>query len=317
MRDYIIRRVLLLIPNLFILATLTFFLARVLPGDVALGLATVDGNIIDQETVKVIRERLGLNEPLAVQYSRWMLQLLSGDLGHSDVSDLSVATVVAETAEVTFLLAILSVFIGTVIALPLGILSAMMRGRWPDQVVRSFSAIFLALPNFWVGILLLLALVTWFSWSPPIFQETFLDAPVEQFQRLILPSVAIGASFAAVATRLTRSTMLEVLNQDYIRTARAKGLFPNRVIVRHALPNAVLPVITLSALLFAGLLNGAVVLERIFALPGMGVEIVRATSERDFQLLQGLVLVLGAFVMIWMLLIDLVYVALDKRIQLE
>ena len=317
MRDYIIRRVLLLVPNLFILATLTFFLARVLPGDVALGLASVDGNIIDQETVQVIRERLGLNEPLAVQYSRWMLQLLSGDLGHSDVSDLSVATVVAETAEVTFLLAILSVFIGTVIALPLGILSAMMRGRWPDQVVRSFSAVFLALPNFWVGILLLLALVTWFSWSPPIFQETFLDAPVEQFQRLILPSVAIGASFAAVATRLTRSTMLEVLNQDYIRTARAKGLFPNRVIIRHALPNAVLPVITLSALLFAGLLNGAVVLERIFALPGMGVEIVRATSERDFQLLQGLVLVLGAFVMIWMLLIDLVYVALDKRIQLE
>ncbi len=317
MRDYIIRRVLLLIPNLFILATLTFFLARVLPGDVALGLASVDGNIIDQETVQVIRERLGLNEPLAVQYSRWMLQLLSGDLGHSDVSDLSVATVVAETAEVTFLLAILSVFIGTVVALPLGILSAMMRGRWPDQVVRSFSAIFLALPNFWVGILLLLALVTWFSWSPPIFQETFLDAPVEQFQRLILPSVAIGASFAAVATRLTRSTMLEVLNQDYIRTARAKGLFPNRVIIRHALPNAVLPVITLSALLFAGLLNGAVVLERIFALPGMGVEIVRATSERDFQLLQGLVLVLGAIVMVWMLLIDLVYVALDKRIQLE
>ena len=317
MRDYIIRRVLLLIPNLFILATLTFFLARVLPGDVALGLASVDGNIIDQETVRVIRERLGLNEPLAVQYSRWMLQLLSGDLGHSDVSDLSVATVVAETAEVTFLLAILSVFIGTVVALPLGILSAMMRGRWPDQVVRSFSAVFLALPNFWVGILLLLALVTWFSWSPPIFQETFLDAPVEQFQRLILPSVAIGASFAAVATRLTRSTMLEVLNQDYIRTARAKGLFPNRVIIRHALPNAVLPVITLSALLFAGLLNGAVVLERIFALPGMGVEIVRATSERDFQLLQGLVLVLGAIVMVWMLLIDLVYVALDKRIQLE
>ena len=317
MRDYIIRRVLLLIPNLFILATLTFFLARVLPGDVALGLATVDGNIIDQQTVETIRERLGLNEPMPVQYARWMLQLLQGDLGHSDVSDLSVATVVAETAEVTFLLAILSVFIGTAIAVPFGILSAMMRGRWPDQAIRSLSAVLLALPNFWVGILLLLALVTWFSWSPPIFQETFLDAPVEQFQRLILPSVAIGASFAAVATRLTRSTMLEVLNQDYIRTARAKGLFPNRVIVRHALPNAVLPVITLSALLFAGLLNGAVVLERIFALPGMGVEIVTATSERDFQLLQGLVLVLGAFVMVWMLLIDLLYVALDKRIQLD
>jgi peptide/nickel transport system permease protein len=317
MRDYIIRRVLLLIPNLFILATLTFFLARVLPGDVALGLVSDQGNVIDYEAVQQIRERLGLNESLPVQYARFMMQLLRGDLGHSDVSDQSVATVVAETAEVTFLLAILSVFIGAVMALPFGILSAMMRGRWPDQVVRTVSAVFLALPNFWVGILLLLALVTWFSWSPPIFQETFLDAPFAQFQRLILPSIAIGTSFAAVATRLTRSTMLEVLNQDYIRTARAKGLFPNRVIIRHALPNAVLPVITLSALLFAGLLNGAVVLERIFALPGMGVEIVAATSERDFQLLQGLVLVLGAFVMVWMLLIDLLYVVLDKRIQLD
>lgn len=317
MRDYIIRRVLLLIPNLFILATLTFFLARVLPGDVALGLVAEDGSVIDQEAVLVIRERLGLNDPMPVQYARWMLQLLQGDLGKSDVSDLSVVHVVAETAEVTFLLAILSVIIGAAMAIPFGILSAMMRGRWPDQVIRTFSAVFLALPNFWLGILLLLALVTWFSWSPPIFQETFLDAPVKQFQRLILPAVAIGTSFAAVATRLTRSTMLEVLNQDYIRTARAKGLFPNRVIIRHALPNAVLPIITLSALLFAGLLNGAVVLERIFALPGMGVEIVTATSERDFQLLQGLVLVLGAFVMVWMLLIDLVYVALDKRIQLE
>ena len=177
MRDYIIRRVLLLIPNLFILATLTFFLARVLPGDVALGLATVDGNIIDQETVQTIRDRLGLNDPLPVQYARFMLQLLSGDLGHSDVSDQSVATVVAHTAEVTFLLAILSVFIGAAMAIPFGILSAMMRGRWPDQIIRTFSAVFLALPNFWLGILLLLALVTWFSWSPPIFNETFLDAP--------------------------------------------------------------------------------------------------------------------------------------------
>ena len=317
MRDYIVRRILLLVPNLFILATLTFFLARVLPGDVALGLASDQGNIIDVATVDAIRERLGLNDSLPVQYTRWMWQLLQGDLGHSDVSNQSVARIVGETAEVTFLLAILSVFIGTVMALPLGVLSAMMRGRWPDQAVRTVSAIFLALPNFWVGILLLLALVTWFSWSPPIFQETFLDAPVAQFQRLILPATAIGTFFAAVATRLTRSTMLEVLNQDYIRTARAKGLFPTRVILRHALPNAVLPIITLSALLFAGLLNGAVVLERIFALPGMGVEIIEATSLRDFQLLQGLVLVLGAFVMIWMLLVDLLYVALDKRIQFE
>ena len=317
MRDYILRRVLLLIPNLIILATLTFFLARVLPGDIALGLASDQGSVIDYEAVEVIRDRLGLNDPLPVQYGRWMLQLLSGDLGRSDISDVSVAEVVVDTAEVTFMLAILSVLIGAAMALPFGILSAMTRGRWPDQIVRSVSAVFLALPNFWVGILLLLALVTWFSWSPPIFQETFLDAPVEQFQRLILPATAIGTSFAAVATRLTRSTLLEVLNQDYIRTARAKGLFPNRVIIRHALPNAVLPVITLSALLFAGLLNGAVVLERIFALPGMGVEIVSATSERDFQLLQGLVMVLGAFVMVWMLLVDLLYVVLDKRIQLE
>lgn len=317
MRNYIIRRVLLLIPNLFILATLTFFLARVLPGDIALGLTSDQGNVIDFATVETIRERLGLNDPLYIQYTRWMLQLLQGNLGASDVSQQSVINVVIETGEVTFLLAFLSILIGAGLALPLGVISAMTRGRWPDQFIRAISAVALALPNFWVGILLLLALVTWFSWSPPIFQKTFIEAPVEQFQRLILPAIAIGTFFAAVATRLTRSTMLEVLNQDYIRTARAKGLYPRRVILRHAVPNAVLPVITLSALLFAGMLNGAVVLERIFALPGMGVEIIEATTARDFQLLQGLVLVLGAVVMVWMLLIDLLYVALDKRIQLE
>ena len=156
MRDYIIRRVLLLVPNLFILATLTFFLARVLPGDVALGLVAEDGSVIDQEAVQVIRERLGLNDPMPIQYARWMMQLLQGDLGKSDVSDISVVRVVAETAEVTFLLAILSVIIGSLMAIPFGILSAMMRGRWPDQVIRTFSAVFLALPNFWLGILLLL-----------------------------------------------------------------------------------------------------------------------------------------------------------------
>ncbi len=317
MRNYIIRRTLLLVPNLFILATLTFFLARVLPGDVALGLMSEDGNIIDVAAVETIRERLGLNDPLPVQYARWMVALLRGDLGSSDVSGESVASVVAHTAEITFLLAFFSVLIGISLAMPLGVVSAMTRGRWPDQSIRAVSAIALALPNFWLGILILMLMVNYFSWSPPIFQQTFLEAPVAQMQRLIIPSIAIGTFFAAVATRLTRSTMLEVLNQDYIRTARAKGLLPRRVILRHAIPNAVLPVLTLSALLFAGLLNGAVVLERIFALPGMGVEIIQATSTRDFEMLQGLVLVLGTFVMIWMLVIDLLYVVLDKRIQLE
>lgn len=317
MRAYILRRLLLIIPNIFILATAIFFLGRVASGDVAIALTSDSGQVVSQEALEKTRADLGLNDPLYQQYGRWMWDLLRGDLGYSPLSKRDVADILKEKAEVTVLLATMAVALGLVVALPLGIVSALKRGTWIDQVLRAFSTVGLSVPNFWIGILILLLLVRWFSWSPPIYQTNFLDDPMNQLERLIWPALAIGFSFAAVATRLTRSTMLEVLNQDYIRTARAKGLRSTRIIVRHAVANAVLPVLTLTTLLFAALLGGAVVLERIFALPGMGQELITAVGGRDTIFVQGAVITLGVFVMLWNLAIDLLYVWLDPRIRLS
>ena len=316
MRGYIVRRLLLLIPNIFILATVIFFLVRVAPGDVAQTLTSEDGRILSQEALDQTREALGLNDPVFVQYTRWMGNMLKGDLDFSPLKERSVTEIILDRAEVTVMLAVMAVVIGVVFSVPLGIIAALNRGSWLDQIIRLFSAVGLSIPNFWLGILILLMLVHWFDWSPPIFNTDFLDDPWNQLRRLIWPAVAIGVSFGAIATRLTRSTMLEVLNHDYVRTARAKGLRRTRVILRHAVPNAVLPVLTLSSLLFAGLLGGAVVLERMFALPGMGEAIVGAVGDRDTVLVQGAVVALGVFVMVWNLVIDLVYVWLDPRIRL-
>ena len=316
MRGYIVRRLLLLIPNIFILATVIFFLVRVAPGDAAQTLTSEDGRILSQEALDQTREALGLNDPVFVQYTRWMGNMLKGDLDFSPLKERSVTEIILDKAEVTVMLAVMAVVIGVVFSVPLGIIAALNRGSWLDQIIRLFSAVGLSIPNFWLGILILLMLVHWFDWSPPIFNTDFLDDPWNQLRRLIWPAVAIGVSFGAIATRLTRSTMLDVLNQDYVRTARAKGLRRTRVILRHAVPNAVLPVLTLSSLLFAGLLGGAVVLERMFALPGMGEAIVGAVGDRDTVLVQGAVVALGVFVMVWNLVIDLVYVWLDPRIRL-
>ncbi len=317
MRGYVLRRLGLLIPNIFILATAIFFLVRVAPGDAAISLTSEDGVTLDQAALERVRENLGLNDPIWVQYTRWMGNMLKGDLDYSPLKQREVLDIILDKAEVTFLLAVMAVIFGVLFAVPMGIISALKRGSWIDQVIRFISAIGLSIPNFWLGILILLVLVHWFNWSPPIFQTDFLDDPLNQLKRLVWPALAIGVSFAAIATRLTRSTMLEVLNQDYVRTARAKGLRRTRVILRHAVPNAVLPVLTLSSLLFAGLLGGSVVLERMFALPGMGAEIVDAVGARDTVLVQGAVVVLGLLVMLWNLVIDLLYVWLDPRIRLD
>jgi peptide/nickel transport system permease protein len=317
MRGYITRRLLLLIPNIFILATIIFFLVRVAPGDAAQTLTSEDGRILSQEALDQTREALGLNDPIFVQYTRWMGNMLKGDLGITPLKERPVTEIILDKAEVTVMLAVMAVFIGVAFFVPLGIIAALNRGSWLDQIIRTISAIGLSIPNFWLGILILLMLVHWFEWSPPIFQTDFLEDPANQLKRLIWPAIAIGVSFGAVATRLTRSTMLEVLNQDYVRTARAKGLRRNRVILRHAVPNAILPVLTLSSLLFAGLLGGAVVLERMFALPEMGEEMVGAVANRDHVLVQGAAVTLGVFVMLWNLVIDIVYVWLDPRIRLS
>ena len=220
-------------------------------------------------------------------------------------------------AEVTLSLAVLSILIAVLWALPLGIIAAVWRGSWADQVIRLITAGGLAIPGFWLGIVVLLLLVRIFHWSPPVQHVSFFEDPGTAFQRLIFPALVIGYRFAAVVARLTRSTMLEVINQDYVRTAKSKGLDSFVVVLRHALPNAYLPILTVSALLFGVLVEGAVVIEQIYALPGIGRQIIDSVNARDFIMVQGMVVALGVALMLWVLVIDILYAVLDPRVRYE
>ncbi len=317
MQAYVARRVLILIPTLFLLGTLLFLMMRVMPGDIALALTAGEFGSIDPEEVERLRVELGLNDPLYVQYFRWFGEIVRGDLGFSISEKQPVADILFDKAEVTLSLAVLSVFMALLWALPLGIIAALWRGSWVDQVIRIITAGGLAVPGFWLGIVVLLLLVRIFNWSPPVQHVSVFSDPLTAFQRLIFPALVIGYRFAAVMSRLTRSTMLEVINQDYIRTARSKGMGSYVVVIRHALPNAFLPILTVSALLFGVLVEGAVVIEQIFALPGIGRQIIASVNARDFIMVQGIVMALGLGLMLWVLFIDLMYARLDPRIRYE
>lgn len=315
MGAYIIRRLLLMIPTIFILGTALFFLLRVLPGDLAVGMLTTEEASATAEEIEELREYLGLNDHILVQYFRWLKNVLTGNFGNSPLYDASVVSILKSKLGITLELAALSVVISLIWALPLGIISALTRGSWIDQTIRVTTALGISLPNFWVAIMVLLALVAFFNWSPPIMYVHFLDNPVENVKMLFLPAMVIGIRSAATITRMTRSMMLEVISQDYVRTARAKGLSRTTVILRHALPNASLPVLTLAALLLAALVDGAVIIEVIFNLPGLGMLIRESITRRDYELIQGIILILAAFMMVWILITDLLYAWLDPRIR--
>ena len=317
MWKYTVRRLLLMIPTLFLLATILFFLLRVLPGDEALFITSGEESVATVEDIEKLREAWGLNDPLYVQYWRWLKDALRGDLGYSRYADRPVVDALASKIEVTATLAFLSVVVALTWSLPLGIMSAIWRGSWLDQTIRVITAAGIAMPNFWVAILILLFLVKFFNWIPPVQHVSIFDDPVTALKRLIFPSLVIGFRSASTISRMTRSTMLEVIGDDYIRTAYAKGLGPWVVTLRHALANAIIPVLTMAGLLVAALMDGAVIVERIFTLPGLGQQIVNATSARDFVMVQGIVLILAVFMMLWILLIDLVYAWIDPRIRYE
>jgi peptide/nickel transport system permease protein len=315
MQVYILRRLLLMIPTIFILGTSLFFLLRVLPGDLAVGLLTSEESSATAEEIEELREYLGLNDHILVQYGRWLKTIGSGDLGYSPLFDSSVVSILWSKLGITIELAIIAVVISLVWAIPLGVISALRRGSWIDQAIRVVTAAGISLPNFWVALMVLLVLVAFFRWSPPVQYVHFLDNPIENLKMLFLPALVIGFRSAAVITRMTRSMMLEVIGQDYVRTARAKGLSGRTVTLRHALPNASLPILTLAALLLAALVDGAVIIEVIFNLPGLGQLIRESITRRDYELIQGIVLVLALFMMVWILITDLLYAWLDPRIR--
>ena len=317
MHGYIIRRLLLIIPTLFLLGTVLFLMLQFIPGDVASTLLASEENAASPEAIAELREELGLSDPLYVQYVRWIAKMARGDLGYSVYFNQSVWQAIKPKIDVTVTLAILGVIVAIAISIPAGIFSALFRGSAFDQAVRAVSAVGMAVPAFWLGIIILLVLARYVGWAPPAQHVDIWEDPVKSLQRFMFPALILGFRSAAVISRMIRSMMLEVLNEDYVRTAWSKGLLPRVVIVRHALRNALLPVVTMLGMLFASLIDGAVVLETVFNLPGIGLHLIESVRGRDAVMVLGMVLLIGVFMMIWILLIDLSYKVLDPRVTYE
>ena len=317
MRGYIIRRLLLIIPTLFLLGTILFLMLQFIPGDVASTLLASEENAASPEAIAELREELGLSDPLYTQYMRWLAKMVQGDLGYSVYFNQSVWEAIKPKIDVTVTLAILGVLVAIVISIPAGIFSALFRGSAFDQAVRAVSAVGMAVPAFWLGIIILLVLARYAGWAPPAQHVDLWEDPVKSLQRFMFPALILGFRSAAVISRMIRSMMLEVLSEDYVRTAWSKGLLPRVVIIRHALRNALLPVVTMLGMLFASLIDGAVVLETVFNLPGIGLHLIESVRGRDAVMVLGMVLLIGVFMMIWILLIDLSYKVLDPRVTYE
>ncbi|MGH7367913.1 MAG: ABC transporter permease [Candidatus Rokuibacteriota bacterium] len=316
MGTYILKRLLLVVPTLLGVAVIVFLIMRVIPGDVALMiLGGDDGGQIDPQQVAALREQLGLDRPLIVQFGAWLWGILRLDFGNSLWTGQPIIHELAIRLPLSLQLALMATFVSVLIAIPLGTLAAVRQDSWVDYAVRVVSIGGLAIPSFWIGILCILFLVIYFGWGPPLeFTPPWVD-PWVNLQMMVWPIVTVGYRYAAVTTRMTRSTVLEVLREDYIRTAWAKGLRERAVVVRHALKNSMLPVITLVGTEFAFLIGGLVVTETVFTLNGIGRFVVEAVAHRDYPVVQALVFLIAfSFVMV-NLLVDLTYAWFDPRIR--
>jgi peptide/nickel transport system permease protein len=317
MRTYILKRLLLMVPTLLGVATIVFLIMRVIPGDVALLILGGDdgGGQIDPKALAAVRQQLGLDQPLIVQFGTWLWGVLQFDFGNSLWTGQPIIHELAIRLPLSLQLALMATFVSVLIAIPLGTLAAVRQDSWVDYAVRVISIGGLAIPSFWIGILCILFLVIYFGWGPPLeFTPPWVD-PWVNLQMMIWPVVTVGYRYAAVTTRMTRSTVLEVLREDYIRTAWAKGLRERAVVVRHALKNSMLPVITLIGTEFAFLIGGLVVTETVFTLNGIGRFVVEAVAHRDYPVVQALVFLIAfSFVMV-NLLVDLTYAWFDPRIR--
>jgi peptide/nickel transport system permease protein len=317
MRTYILKRLLLMVPTLLGVATIVFLIMRVIPGDVALLILGGDdgGGQIDPKALAAVRRQLGLDQPLIVQFGTWLWGVLQFDFGKSLWTGQPIVHELAIRLPLSLQLALMATFVSVLIAIPLGTLAAVRQDTWVDYAVRVLSIGGLAIPSFWIGILCILFLVVYFGWGPPLeFTPPWVD-PWVNFQMMVWPVVTVGYRYAAVTTRMTRSTVLEVLREDYIRTAWAKGLRERAVVVRHALKNSMLPVITLIGTEFAFLIGGLVVTETVFTLNGIGRFVVEAVAHRDYPVVQALVFLIAfSFVMV-NLLVDLTYAWFDPRIR--
>ena len=313
---YVIRRLVLVIPTLVGVAIAVFFLIRVMPGDVVVVKLRADGAAVSEETIQAERKRLGLDKPLYEQFIDYMVGLPRLDLGKSLWTGEPVIKEIALRMPVSFQNAIMAGVIAVLIAIPLGTISALYRDTWVDHTVRVVAVSGLAIPSFWLGMLTILALLSLFNWLPKIGYVPLWEDPITNLSVTIWPAASVGYRYAAVATRMMRSSLLEVMREDYIRTARAKGVWTRLIMSRHALRNALLPVVTVIGLEFAFLIGGLVVTEQVFNINGIGKLFVDATARGDFNLIQGLVLLIATIFIFVNLLVDLLYGWLDPRIRL-
>ena len=317
MLRYTVNRFLLMIPTLLGVAVLVFFLLRLMPGDpvATMLLGDAGGANISQEVIDAERARLGLDKPMYVQFFKWMGGVLQGDFGYSMWTGRPVIYEIAIRLELSLQVAIMATILAIFLALPLGTLSAIFKDTWIDQSIRVFSIAGLAVPSFWLGMIVILLLLTYFSWIPPLTFTSIWEDPWENLSQLIWPALAVGYRYSAVATRMMRSSILEVLQEDYIRTARAKGVRERLVVARHAMRNAMLPVVTVIGLEFAFLIGGLVVTEQVFNLNGIGKLFVEAITRSDFTMIQSLVLLVSVFFVLVNFVMDLMYAFLDPRIR--
>ncbi len=315
MAKYILKRLLLMIPTLVGVAVLIFMLMRVVPGDIVELRFAGESAFAQKESLDIERARLGLDQPIWKQFLTWMWGIARLDFGTSMWTGAPIIQEIRLRFALSLQLAVMATVVAVLLAIPLGVVAALKQDTWVDYVVRVFSIAGLATPSFWLGILFILGLLIIFRWLPPMVYTPFWINPWQNIIQLIWPALAVGYRYSAVATRMTRSAMLEVLREDYIRTARAKGLREKLILSRHALKNAMLPVLTVIALEFAFLMGGLVVTEQVFNLNGLGLLFVESVAHRDYTLTQALVLVV-AFVFIFVnFLVDLMYAWIDPRIK--
>ena len=321
MYQYILKRILLMIPTLFGAAALVFFLLRLIPGDVCELRLAGTGLYADQETIDICRDNLGLNEPAIVQFFNFLWGIVTFDLGESMWTGRAISYEIALRFQLSLQVAIMATITAVLISIPLGTISAIKQDTWIDYVVRTLSIAGIAIPSFWFGILIILGLLictqSWFGepWMPPLDYVPIWVDPWRNLSQLIWPAIATGYRYSAVATRMTRSAMLEVLREDYIRTARAKGLLERIIINRHALKNSLLPVVTVIGIEFAFLMGGLVVTEQVFNLNGLGKLFVESVLNADYTMTQALVMVVVIIFVFTNFVVDILYAWLDPRIR--
>ncbi|KKB85176.1 peptide ABC transporter [Devosia limi DSM 17137] len=314
MRNYLIRRIISVLPVLFFVSLLSFAVIWIIPGDPTA--AFLDASATPEQ-VEALRDNLGLNKPPLLQVTEWYGQVLTGNLGQSILMRTPVLTAILERLPLTLTLAAMALVLAVLLGVAAGVFAATRRGTWADQTVMTLALLGLSVPDFWLGLLLIVVFAVQLGWFPSGGYVPFMQDPAAWLSSMVLPTLTLAVVQIGFIARMTRSAMLDVINQDFIRTAHAKGLSELYVVTRHGLPNAMMPILTVTGIIAGALLGSAVVVEQVFALPGVGRLIIGAILSRDYPLIQGGLLFLTLIYLLINLGVDLLYAAVDPRVRLE